>query len=151
AKGIVATGSSAREIVDSARCADPPDFWRGALLSLVAVTGERISAGRVARFDARTGTLSLETDLGIEPAVGQSYELSTRDTAPVLAVRYMLELSPNQKLPPVTIRLGTTRGTNALITRHGARTAFVTTRGFGDILHIGYQNRPKLFELNITK
>jgi 5-oxoprolinase (ATP-hydrolysing) len=56
-----------------------------------------------------------------------------------------------QPLPPVVVRLGTTRGTNALITRRGARTALVTTRGFGDILHIGYQNRPRLFELAIRK
>src|SRR5262249_14991241 len=46
---------------------------------------------------------------------------------------------------------GTTRGTNALLTLRGAKTAFVTTRGFADILKIGYQNRPKLFELNIKK
>src|SRR6185369_4660065 len=50
-----------------------------------------------------------------------------------------------------TVRLGTTRGTNALLTRRGAKTAFVTTRGFADILKIGYQNRPKLFELDIKK
>ena len=49
------------------------------------------------------------------------------------------------------VRLGTTRGTNALLTRHGAQTGLVTTRGFGDVLHIGYQNRPKLFELAIKK
>ena len=35
--------------------------------------------------------------------------------------------------------------------RSGARTALVTTRGFGDILRIGYQNRPRLFDLAIRK
>ena len=35
--------------------------------------------------------------------------------------------------------------------RAAARTALVTTRGFGDILHIGYQNRPRLFDLAIHK
>ena len=43
------------------------------------------------------------------------------------------------------------RGTNALLTRTGARTLFVTTAGFGDILHIGNQDRPDLFTLNIQK
>ena len=33
----------------------------------------------------------------------------------------------------------------------GARTALVTTRGFADILPIGYQNRPRLFDLSIKK
>ena len=57
----------------------------------------------------------------------------------------------SEPIPPCTVRLGTTRGTNALLTRRGAKTAFVTTRGFADILQIGYQNRPKLFELAIRK
>ena len=32
----------------------------------------------------------------------------------------------------------------------GERTLFVTTRGFGDALRIGYQNRPRLFDLHIV-
>jgi len=56
-----------------------------------------------------------------------------------------------EPVPPVTLRLGTTRGTNALITRGGARTALVTTRGFGDVLEIGYQARPRLFDLTVRK
>src|SRR5690606_12574720 len=54
-------------------------------------------------------------------------------------------------LPPVDVRLGTTRGTNALLERKGARTAFVTTRGFADVLRIGNQDRPRLFDLAIQK
>ncbi|MCA9268639.1 MAG: hydantoinase B/oxoprolinase family protein, partial [Planctomycetales bacterium] len=49
------------------------------------------------------------------------------------------------------MRLGTTRGTNALLTRRGARSALVATRGFKDMLRIGHQNRPRLFELAIHK
>ena len=54
-------------------------------------------------------------------------------------------------MPPLFVKLGTTRGTNALLTRTGARTAFVTTRGFGDMLLIGNQDRPRLFDLAIEK
>jgi len=43
------------------------------------------------------------------------------------------------------VRIGTTVATNALLERRGARTALIVTRGFGDALRIGYQNRPKLF------
>src|SRR5262249_1933213 len=39
--------------------------------------------------------------------------------------------------------------TNALLERTGERTALVITRGFGDALRIGYQNRPKLFARRI--
>ncbi|XOF34576.1 MAG: hydantoinase B/oxoprolinase family protein [Candidatus Electrothrix sp. YB6] len=49
------------------------------------------------------------------------------------------------------VRMGTTVATNALLERKGARTALVTTRGFGDALQIGYQDRPDLFDLRIRK
>ncbi|MGB5684626.1 MAG: hydantoinase/oxoprolinase family protein, partial [Candidatus Electrothrix sp.] len=49
------------------------------------------------------------------------------------------------------IRMGTTVATNALLERKGARTALVTTKGFGDILQIGNQDRPDLFDLKIVK
>ncbi|MDQ3668787.1 MAG: hydantoinase/oxoprolinase family protein [Actinomycetota bacterium] len=42
---------------------------------------------------------------------------------------------------------GTTVATNALLERRGARTALVTTEGFRDVLEIGRQNRPSLYDL----
>jgi N-methylhydantoinase A len=42
---------------------------------------------------------------------------------------------------------GTTAATNALIEGKGARVALVTNRGFGDILEIGFQNRPDLYDV----
>jgi len=48
------------------------------------------------------------------------------------------------------VRMGTTVATNALLERKGERTLLAITRGFRDALRIGYQNRPKLFERNIT-
>jgi N-methylhydantoinase A len=42
---------------------------------------------------------------------------------------------------------GSTVATNALLERRGARTALVTTQGFRDILEIGRQNRPALYDL----
>ncbi len=41
---------------------------------------------------------------------------------------------------------GSTVATNALLERKGARTALVTTAGFRDVLHIGRQNRPALYD-----
>ena len=46
---------------------------------------------------------------------------------------------------------GTTVGTNALLQRRGARTALVTTAGFEDVLVIGRQARPELYNLNAVK
>jgi 5-oxoprolinase (ATP-hydrolysing) len=42
---------------------------------------------------------------------------------------------------------GSTVATNALLERKGARTALVTTLGFRDVLQIGRQNRPSLYDL----
>ena len=48
------------------------------------------------------------------------------------------------------VKMGTTVATNALLERKGERTLLAITRGFGDALRIGYQNRPKLFERQIV-
>lgn len=47
------------------------------------------------------------------------------------------------------IRMGTTVATNALLERQGERTVLVTTQGFRDLLYIGNQSRPKIFDLEI--
>ncbi|HKP72807.1 MAG TPA: hydantoinase/oxoprolinase family protein, partial [Pyrinomonadaceae bacterium] len=46
---------------------------------------------------------------------------------------------------------GTTVGTNALLERRGARTALVTTAGFEDVLAIGRQARPALYDLDAAR
>lgn len=50
-------------------------------------------------------------------------------------------------VPGVEVIHGSTVATNALLERKGARTAFVTTAGFEDLLHIGRQNRAALYDL----
>jgi N-methylhydantoinase A len=50
----------------------------------------------------------------------------------------------------VTIIHGSTVATNALLERKGARTALITTRGFRDVIQIGRQNRPDLYDLFTT-
>jgi len=46
---------------------------------------------------------------------------------------------------------GTTVGTNSLLERSGARVALVTTAGFEDLLEIGRQARPRLYDLNVQR
>ena len=45
------------------------------------------------------------------------------------------------------IRMGTTVATNALLERKGEPMAFCVTKGFKDLLHIGNQARPSIFDL----
>ena len=46
----------------------------------------------------------------------------------------------------VTLLLGTTVGTNALLQRKGARVALITTAGFEGVIEIGRQARPRLYD-----
>ncbi len=150
-KGAVQKGSNRHEIFDSARSADPLGFWNGCHLELLDADGRMAASAKIAQFVPPAGKLTLAEPLAVDPSPGQRYELTTGEEAPIIAIRHLLGLARSVPIPPVAVRLGTTRGTNALLTRRGAKTAFVTTRGFGDILHIGYQNRPKLFDLSIRK
>jgi 5-oxoprolinase (ATP-hydrolysing) len=49
------------------------------------------------------------------------------------------------------VRMGTTVATNALLTRGGEPSLLVVNRGFADLLRIGDQARPRLFDLAIVK
>jgi 5-oxoprolinase (ATP-hydrolysing) len=49
------------------------------------------------------------------------------------------------------IRLSTTVATNALIERKGEKHALLITKGFRDLLLIGNQSRPRIFDLNIRR
>jgi 5-oxoprolinase (ATP-hydrolysing) len=49
------------------------------------------------------------------------------------------------------VRMGTTLATNAFLERKGTQSALIITKGFGDLLKIGKQNRSHIFELKIKK
>uniref|UniRef100_A0A3Q3T0X5 5-oxoprolinase, ATP-hydrolysing n=1 Tax=Mastacembelus armatus TaxID=205130 RepID=A0A3Q3T0X5_9TELE len=79
--------------------------------------------------------------------------------APTEGIRRVLEEETGQVFPrdqPLDtsligwIRMGTTVATNALLEREGERTALLVTKGFKDLLHIGTQARPKLFDLEVA-
>ncbi len=117
--------------------------------------GDRPGGGRprVIGFDRSRRVLRFDRDVATDfsgPG-GDTLELDAGLEAPVLATRRLLGIPLGHPLPPLDIRLGTTRGTNALLTRRGAPVALVTTRGFGDLLEIGEQTRPELFALTIRK
>jgi len=75
-----------------------------------------------------------------------------RDAA-VAGIRELLGVPPGEPVPANrvgAVRLGTTVATNALLERKGERCVLVVTRGFGDALRIGYQNRPRIFDRHIV-
>ncbi|MBW2623808.1 MAG: hydantoinase/oxoprolinase family protein, partial [Deltaproteobacteria bacterium] len=72
--------------------------------------------------------------------------LSTPDN-PARAVLKGLEELPSDFRGAGRIVHGSTVATNALLERKGARTALITTAGFEDVLEIGRQTRPNLYDL----
>ena len=74
------------------------------------------------------------------------------DDAAIQGIRDILSLKSYDQIPIDKIdliKMGTTVATNALLERNGERTLLAITKGFGDILRIGYQQRPNLFALDI--
>ena len=74
------------------------------------------------------------------------------EDAALQGIRDLLGLESGVPIPPGTVesvKMGTTVATNALLERKGDRTLLVITSGFGDVLRIRYQNRPRLFDMHI--
>jgi 5-oxoprolinase (ATP-hydrolysing) len=92
--------------------------------------------------------LTLDGDAGRIEA-GSLLDLSTGETAPVLAARLATGTPAGRPLPPAILRLATTRGTNALLEGTLTPVALFVTRGFADLIRIGDQRRPDLFALDI--
>ena len=101
-------------------------------------------------------SLSVDGTLVLSGLTGHNFQLThgtielyTGEEAPVLATRLLTQTPLNQPFPPLEMRLGTTKGTNALLERTGGRVALVVTKGFRDLLVIGTQQRLDLFQLAI--
>ena len=91
--------------------------------------------------------------VGRNPDTGclHATKVLSSDQSPLTAIRKLLGIPKEAQIPACEVRMGTTVATNALLERRGAPTAFVTSRGFRDLLSIGTQARPDLFTLNIEK
>jgi N-methylhydantoinase A len=82
------------------------------------------------------------------------FKLPSTPSDPSVAIQQGLTRISSQagvQLTDIEVVHGTTVGTNALLQRRGARTALITTKGFEDVLAIGRQARPELYNLNAIK
>ena len=91
----------------------------------------------------------------VESATGTShvYKTSSTPSNPADAILNGLESMCERFSIPVDeikrVSHGTTVGTNTLIQRTGSQVALVTTKGFRDLLEIGRQTRPHMYDLQI--
>ena len=122
----------------------PDGFLDGAELVLL----DRPERARVELSQA-SGRLFLTSPIEARP--GERCELLCGEEAPILAARLATATPSGTPLPPMMMRLATTRATNALLERSGAPTALFITRGFADLVEIGTQQRPELFAREVRK
>jgi N-methylhydantoinase A len=128
---------------------------------------ERLQTPRLSRLqDAQTKFMAARVRVGVDTGGTftdfvyekdgrlQVFKLASTPTDPALAIRKGLlkiaELTTTE-LTNLEVVHGTTVGTNALLQRRGARVALITTKGFEDVLAIGRQARPELYNLNAVK
>ncbi|MBY9064751.1 hydantoinase B/oxoprolinase family protein [Sphingomonas yunnanensis] len=88
------------------------------------------------------GTIEVVKLLSVDPG--------RYDDAAVEAVRRLTGVRVGA-LPSLDVRIGTTVATNALLERRGEPALLAITRGFGDALAIGYQDRPDIFARAIVR
>ena len=96
------------------------------------------------------------TDIVLDsPAGRHTAKVLTTPRAPEAGVFQALDLvlehSATAPRDVAVLVHGTTLATNALIERKGARTAFLTTRGFRDILEMGFEKRFEQYDIFMDK
>lgn len=136
-------GGSGGDIVVPLAVSGDGDLFRG---YTVAEIGVADAAEGVLVTGSTADRLTLEA-----PLDATEIELISSEEAPAFAARLLTRTCLEAELPPLSMRLATTKGTNALLERAGDRVALLVNRGFADLLEIGDQARPELFARAIEK
>lgn len=126
----------------------PDDFVAGFRFQILDREHPRVS---VKKYNSKSHQIELSQQLDFDVSPGTAFEVCSPEEAPILAARMVTKTLPTNPLPAISMRLATTRGTNALLERKGVPPVLFITRGFGDLLLIGNQQRPDIFALEIVK
>ena len=126
----------------------PDNFFSGAQIHPLGRPHQSLP---IRSYDAVAQEIEVGSPLDKTWLDGPLFEIESGVEAPVLAAHWVTRTPLNRALPPIWMRLATTRGTNALLERRGTPPALFVTNGFGDLLEIGNQQRPDLFALKIVK
>ncbi len=147
-RGIVNKIIASKQLQVSQSWEAPHNFIQGFSFHLLTQNHPKIY---VQSFDSESSIITLDKPVENFFQQDTPFEVRSDEEAPLLGARLVTRTPPGVDLPPILMRLGTTRGTNALLERRGSRIAFFVTKGFGDVLLIGTQQRPDLFALNVMK
>ena len=119
---------------------------------MTAKKSAQIRGARV-RVGVDTGGTFTDFVFALEGRV-RVFKLASTPADPSLAITEGLRRAAREagaSLSELEVVHGTTVGTNALLERRGARAALVTTAGFEDVIEIGRQARPRLYDLDAEK
>ncbi|HEX9654170.1 MAG TPA: hydantoinase/oxoprolinase family protein [bacterium] len=147
-RGRVIERISGRRLRIASKWAAPADFVSGFRFRLLDIEHPHVI---IESYDPDDSTITLAERFRDNTPSAEAFEALAPEEAPILAARLVTKTSPQQSLPPILMRLATTRGTNALLERKGAPTALFITKGFADLLLIGNQQRPDIFALHVKK
>jgi len=100
-------------------------------------------------FDPSTQVIKMNASLPLKP--GDLVEIYMDAEVVVFATHLITGIPLDQRLDQVELRVGTTKGTNALLESKGQHCVWITNLGFKDLLYIKTQQRPNLFQLNIPE
>jgi 5-oxoprolinase (ATP-hydrolysing) len=99
-----------------------------------------------------TDIVARRPDGALETAKLLSENPEAYQDAAIAGIRRFLGVAEGAAIPAEQIdavKMGTTVATNALLERKGEATLLLVNRGFADSLRIGYQTRPRLFDLDV--
>ncbi|MBN1925244.1 MAG: hydantoinase B/oxoprolinase family protein [Prolixibacteraceae bacterium] len=106
---------------------------------------------KIKGFDPATRILELNQSPGFTIEEGANFEITSHEEAPVLGARLITQTALDERFPDILLKLGSTKGTNALLERKGSKTLLLITKGFEDLLKIGNQARPDIFAMEVKK
>ncbi|HKJ42168.1 MAG TPA: hydantoinase/oxoprolinase family protein, partial [Sunxiuqinia sp.] len=114
--------------------------------------GEEYRSIQIESYTFKEKILRLNSAIeGEKQLEGLNFEITSHEEAPVLGARLITQTALDETFPDLILKLGSTKGTNALLEGTGAKTLFLVTKGFKDLLKIGNQARPDIFAMNVVK
>lgn len=126
----------------------PDNFFKGYRFRLLSNPD---TIYRITGSGQEASIIITDNPVQFEADKSEPFEILSSEEAPVFAARLITGTPLNEPLPPIEMRLATTKGTNALLERRGGKTLMLVTEGYKDLLKIRNQQRPELFALNIEK
>lgn len=140
-RGSVVTDHTSNKIHFNAKWGIELDIFKGYILKIGSLKCTILA------IDFKKGIIHLDQE--ISSYKGESFSIAAGEESVILAIRLLTHTTLTGIIPPIDLKLGTTRGTNAILERKGADVTLMVTRGFKDLCIINTQQRPNLFDLQI--